>query len=87
MGQLPVSIGRFTLLASQPRPALGRGFFLERDNCPTCGIRPSLRAVTQVMVNDSTSSGLARCIRGVLMGLTFPSFNGPRTKANFTMSI
>jgi serine/threonine protein kinase len=43
--------------------------------------------VSQAMVNGQTDSAVARCVRGVLMGLSFPSFNGPRTKANFSISI
>jgi hypothetical protein len=43
--------------------------------------------VSAVRVNGSESSGLAGCVRGVMSGMQFPSFNGPRTKASFDMSI
>lgn len=42
--------------------------------------------VSSVKVNGKTNSGLANCIRGVMKSLKFPSFDGIRTKANFTMS-
>jgi serine/threonine protein kinase len=43
--------------------------------------------VSAVRVNGSESSGLAGCVRGVMSGMQFPSFNGPRTRASFDMSI
>jgi hypothetical protein len=43
--------------------------------------------VSAVRVNGSESSGLARCIGGAMRGWKFPSFNGPRTRASFDMSI
>jgi serine/threonine protein kinase len=43
--------------------------------------------VSAVRVNGSESSGLAGCVRGVMTSMQFPSFNGPRTKAQFSMSI
>jgi len=43
--------------------------------------------VSAVRVNGSESSGLTSCVRGVMNGMQFPSFNGPRTRASFDMSI
>jgi hypothetical protein len=42
--------------------------------------------VAAVKVNGKTNTPLANCIRGVMQSLKFPSFDGIRTKANFTMS-
>jgi hypothetical protein len=43
--------------------------------------------VSQVRVNGETSSALAACVRASMQGLQFPTFNGPRTKASFPMSL
>ena len=43
--------------------------------------------VKYVRVNGKTSGALAKCVRGAMMRMKFPSFNGPRTKANFNMSL
>jgi Protein kinase domain len=43
--------------------------------------------VSAVRVNGQESSGLASCVRGVMGGMQFPTFNGPRTRASFDMSI
>jgi hypothetical protein len=43
--------------------------------------------VSQVRVNGQTGSPLASCVRGAIAQLQFPSFNGPRTKASFPMSL
>lgn len=43
--------------------------------------------VSQVRVNGQTSGPLANCLRGAMQKMKFPSFNGPRTKANFNMSL
>jgi hypothetical protein len=43
--------------------------------------------VSQVRVNGQTGSALASCVRGAMQAMTFPSFNGPRTKASFPMSL
>lgn len=43
--------------------------------------------VTSVRVNGDTDSGLANCIRKKMQAMQFPSFNGPRTRGSFEMSI
>ena len=43
--------------------------------------------VTFVKVNGQTSGGLQGCIGGVLRGLRFPSIDGPRTRAEFEISL
>ena len=43
--------------------------------------------VTFVKVNDSTTSGLANCIGHVMKSMKFPSVNGPRTRAEFSISL
>lgn len=43
--------------------------------------------VTSVRVNGETDGGLANCIRKGMQAMTFPSFNGPRTRGSFEMSI
>jgi hypothetical protein len=43
--------------------------------------------VSQARVNGETGSPLASCVRSAMQGLAFPSFNGPRTKASFSMSL
>jgi hypothetical protein len=43
--------------------------------------------VSFVKVNGETGSALANCIRGVMKGMQFPTFNGARTKANFSMAM
>ena len=43
--------------------------------------------VTFVKVNDSTTSGLANCIGRVMKSMKFPSVNGPRTRAEFSISL
>ena len=43
--------------------------------------------VSQVRVNGETSTPLAACVRSSMQALQFPSFNGPRTKASFPMSL
>jgi hypothetical protein len=43
--------------------------------------------VSQSRVNGETGSPLAGCVRSALGALSFPSFNGPRTKASFAMSL
>jgi hypothetical protein len=43
--------------------------------------------VSAVRVNGSESSGVARCVKGVMSGARFPSFKGTRTRASFSMSI
>jgi hypothetical protein len=42
--------------------------------------------VSYVKVNGKTDGALANCIRGVMKSLAFPTFDGTRTKANFTMA-
>ena len=43
--------------------------------------------VSDVMVNGQTGGELAGCIRARMQAMQFPSFNGPRTKGSFTMSL
>jgi protein kinase-like protein len=43
--------------------------------------------VSAVRVNGQTGTGLATCIRGTMQAMAFPSFNGPRTRASFSMSL
>lgn len=43
--------------------------------------------VAQARVNGESSSALAVCVRGALQSMAFPSFNGPRTKASFSMGL
>lgn len=43
--------------------------------------------VSAVRVNGDSGSGLAQCVRGALAAMQFPSFNGPRTRASFSMSL
>jgi hypothetical protein len=43
--------------------------------------------VSQVRVNGDSGSPLAACVRGAMHNMQFPSFNGPRTKASFPMSL
>jgi hypothetical protein len=42
--------------------------------------------VSQVRVNGETGSAAANCLRGVMKGLSFPTFNGPRSKHYFDMA-
>jgi len=42
--------------------------------------------VSAVRVNGETGSGLTQCVRGALAAMQFPTFNGPRTRASFSMS-
>jgi hypothetical protein len=39
--------------------------------------------VTSVKVNGSKTGGLASCIGGVMRSLSFPTVDGPRTRAEF----
>ncbi|MBI4508357.1 MAG: protein kinase [Deltaproteobacteria bacterium] len=41
--------------------------------------------VSDVRVNGETGSPLAACVRGKMQAMQFPTFNGPRTKASFSM--
>jgi serine/threonine protein kinase len=43
--------------------------------------------VNAVRVNGQTSGDLAACVRGVMSKMQFPTFNGPRTRAQFDMSL
>lgn len=43
--------------------------------------------VSDVMVNGQTGSALAGCVRSRMQAMQFPTFNGPRTKAQFDMSL
>jgi serine/threonine protein kinase len=43
--------------------------------------------VTGVRVNGKTDGALANCIRSKMASMQFPTFNGPRTKGTFDMSI
>ena len=43
--------------------------------------------VAQARVNGETGSALASCVKSAMQSLSFPSFNGPRTKASFSMSL
>ena len=43
--------------------------------------------VTGVRVNGKTDGALANCIRSKMGSMQFPTFNGPRTKGTFDMSI
>jgi len=43
--------------------------------------------VSQVRVNGDSGSALTSCVRGAMQGMQFPTFNGPRTKASFPMSL
>jgi hypothetical protein len=43
--------------------------------------------VSGARVNGETGTGLASCVRAALQAMQFPSFNGPRTKATFAMSL
>ena len=43
--------------------------------------------VTVVKVNGKTSGGLASCITKVMKSLSFPTINGPRTRAEFDISM
>jgi hypothetical protein len=43
--------------------------------------------VSAVRVNGDSASGLTQCVRGALAAMQFPSFNGPRTRASFSMSL
>ncbi len=43
--------------------------------------------VSQVRVNGQTGTALASCVRAAMAGMSFPTFNGPRTKASFPMSL
>jgi hypothetical protein len=42
--------------------------------------------VSQVRVNGETASGVANCIRGVMRGMQFPTFDGQRSKHYFDMA-
>jgi protein tyrosine kinase len=43
--------------------------------------------VNFVKVNDAQSGGLYSCVNSVMRGMQFPSVNGPRTRAEFEMSL
>ncbi len=43
--------------------------------------------VSAVRVNGDSGSGLTQCVRGALAAMQFPTFNGPRTRASFSMSL
>jgi Protein tyrosine and serine/threonine kinase len=43
--------------------------------------------VSQARVNGDTGTPLAGCVKSAMQSLSFPSFNGPRTKASFSMSL
>jgi hypothetical protein len=43
--------------------------------------------VSDVRVNGDSGSSLAGCMREKMQGMQFPTFNGPRTKASFSMDI
>lgn len=43
--------------------------------------------VSDVRVNGESGSDLAGCVREKMQGMQFPVFNGPRTKASFSMNI
>ena len=40
-----------------------------------------------VKVNGKTGGALFNCLSGVLRGMKFPSINGPRTRAEFDISM
>jgi serine/threonine-protein kinase len=84
-----------TLSNSQINPVLQRyggklGGCLSRSGSRTGDIEFIIKGsgkVSAVRVNGSESSPLTGCVRGVMAGMQFPSFNGPRTRAQFSMSI
>ena len=41
--------------------------------------------VYQVRVNGSTTSPVAKCLRGVMLSMQFPTFDGLRSKHNFDL--
>jgi hypothetical protein len=43
--------------------------------------------VTWVKVNDAQAGGLYSCLSGVLRGMQFPKIHGPRTRAEFEISM
>jgi Protein tyrosine and serine/threonine kinase len=43
--------------------------------------------VSKVRVNGQTSGALTTCVRGAMQAMKFPTFNGPRTKASFDISM
>jgi serine/threonine-protein kinase len=43
--------------------------------------------VSQVRVNGQSGTPLAACVRAAMSSMQFPSFDGPRTKASFAMSL
>lgn len=43
--------------------------------------------ITKVRVNNKTDGGLATCIGKVMRSLSFPTINGPRTRAEFDISM
>jgi hypothetical protein len=43
--------------------------------------------VSQVRVNGESGTSLAGCVRGAMSSMQFPTFDGPRTKASFPMSL
>ena len=43
--------------------------------------------VSAVRVNGESGSSLSQCVRVTLASMPFPSFNGPRTRASFSMSL
>ena len=43
--------------------------------------------VSAVRVNGESGSSLSQCVRVALASMPFPSFNGPRTRASFSMGL
>ena len=86
-------VGSETLSNSQVNPVIqgsgGKlGGCLQRTKTGSAFIEFMVKGtgkVYQVRVNGSTSSPVAKCIRGVMFAMKFPTFDGLRSKHNFDL--
>ncbi len=86
-------VGSDTLNNSQVNPVIQRsggklGGCLRRTKTSNAFIEFMIKGtgkVYQVRVNGSTSTPVAKCLRGVMFSMKFPSFNGQRSKHNFDL--
>lgn len=86
-------VGSETLSNSQVNPVIQRsggklGGCLQRTKTDNAFIEFMVKGtgkVYQVRVNGSTSTPVAKCIRGVMFAMQFPTFDGVRSKHNFDL--
>ena len=85
--------GSETLSNGQVNPVIQRsggklGGCLQRTKTSSAFIEFMVKGtgkVYQVRVNGSTSTPVAKCLRGVMFGMQFPTFDGLRSKHNFDL--